>query len=181
MMPTDGAGTPGAGRQPEHHRPAHATGYIRGRLGTVVDRGASMAIAVIVNVLVVLMAVVLVWSVVILAFVIAETIRQRGADEIKDLVIGVLTIFIVIEIFDLFREYLRSARIKMVNLAEVSIAVVLRELWLLLLDGSENWQLYIALALVVAAVAGFWWLAVRQAHAGGDDHALTEPHPDHQS
>ncbi len=179
-MPTDGAGTPGAGRQPEHHRPAHATGYIRGRLGTLVDRGASMAIAVIVNVLVVLMAVVLVWSVVVLGLVIAETIRQQRAGEIKDLVIGVLTIFIVIEIFDLFREYLRSARIKMVNLAEVSIAVVLRELWLLLLDGSENWQLYIALALVVAAVAGFWWLATRQAASAGDDHARTEPHPDHR-
>ena len=176
-MPTDGAGTPGAERQPEDRRPAHATGYIRGRLGTLVDRGASMAIALIVNALVVLMAVVLVWSVVVLAFVVVETIRQRGADEIKDLVVGVLTIFIVIEIFDLFREYLRSARIKMVNLAEVSIAVVLRELWLLLLDGSENWQLYIALALVVTAVAGFWWLAVRQASAATADAQPGEPRP----
>lgn len=167
-MPTDGAGTPGARRPPADHRPTHATGYIRGPLGTLVDRGASMAIAVIVNLLVVLMAIVLVWSVVVLGLVIAETIRQQRAGEIKDLVIGVLTIFIVIEIFDLFREYLRSARIKMVNLAEVSIAVVLRELWLLLLDGSENWQLYVALALVVAAVAGFWWLAVRQAAFAGE-------------
>jgi uncharacterized membrane protein (DUF373 family) len=142
-----------------------AAGYIRGPLGAGIDRLASLAITAVVSLLVLLMALVLVWAVVVLAIVVVETIRQQDVGHIKDLVIGVLTIFIVIEIFDLFREYLRSAHIKVVNLAEVSIAVVLRELWLLLLEGSENWQLYIALALVVAAVAAFWWLTTRYAAA----------------
>ena len=150
----------GAVPGPGSHR--GVAGYIRGPLGTLVDRVASAAIALVVDVLVALMAIVLVWAVIVLGFVIVETIQQRQAEHIKDLVIGVLTIFIIIEIFDLFREYLRSAHIKVTNLAEVSLAVVLRELWLLLLDGSENWQLYAALALVVLAIAGFWWLAVRQ-------------------
>jgi uncharacterized membrane protein (DUF373 family) len=150
-------------------------GYIGRGLGAFVDRIASLAIALVVDVLVLLMAIVLVWSVVALGIAIAHTISQRSAGEIKDLVIGVLTIFIVIEIFDLFREYLRSAHIRVTNLAEVSLAVVLRELWLLLLDGSENWQLYGALAAVVVALAVFWWLAMRMA-APGAEHG-TRPAP----
>jgi uncharacterized membrane protein (DUF373 family) len=146
-------------------RHARPRGYIARGLGRVVDRVASAAIALVVDVLVLLMAIVLVWSVVALGIAIAHTISQRSAGDIKDLVIGVLTIFIVIEIFDLFREYLRSAHIRVTNLAEVSLAVVLRELWLLLLDGSENWQLYSALAAVVVALAVFWWLAMRTAAA----------------
>ena len=90
---------------------------------------------------------------------ISDTVQQRDATAIKSLILGILTIFIIIEIFDLFREYLRSAHIKVTNLAEVSLAVVLRELWLLLLEGSTDWKLYLSLAAVVAALGGFWWLA----------------------
>ena len=124
--------------------------------------------------LVVLTVALLVWAVIALGFVIADTVQQRDATAIKSLILGILTIFIIIEIFDLFREYLRSAHIKVTNLAEVSLAVVLRELWLLLLEGSTDWKLYLSLAAVVAALGGFWWLATRQSDAGATE---TPPGP----
>ena len=138
--------------------PPRRRGYTQTPLGRFVDTTASRAIGIIVNVLVILIVVMLVWSVVALG-VVFDTLQQKDVMAIKELVLGVLTIFIIIEIFDLFREYLRSSHIRVTNLAEVSLAVVLRELWLLLLEGSTDWKLYIALATVVAAPAGFWWLA----------------------
>jgi uncharacterized membrane protein (DUF373 family) len=139
--------------------PRPGKGYTQTPLGHFVDHAATRAIGIIVNVLVVLIVVMLVWAVVVLAVVVFDTLQLNDATAIKELVLGVLTIFIIIEIFDLFREYLRSAHIKVTNLAEVSLAVVLRELWLLLLEGSTDWKLYIALAAVIVALAGFWWLA----------------------
>lgn len=134
-------------------------GYTQTPLGHAIDVFASRAIGIIVNVLILFTVAMLVWAVVALAFVIVDTVQQKDATAIKSLILGILTVFIIIEIFDLFREYLRSAHIKVTNLAEVSLAVVLRELWLLLLEGSNDWKLYLALAAVVAALAGFWWLA----------------------
>lgn len=151
--------TPAAGPTPAPGPTPGRQGYTQTPLGRFVDTMASRAIGIIVNVLVILIVVMLVWSVVTLAVVVFDTLQQRDVTAIKELVLGVLTIFIIIEIFDLFREYLRSSHIRITNLAEVSLAVVLRELWLLLLEGSTDWKLYIALATVVAALAGFWWLA----------------------
>jgi len=142
--------------------PTLGKGYTHTPLGKLVDAFATRAIGIIVNVLVVLTVGLLVWAVIALGFVISDTVQQRDATAIKSLILGILTIFIIIEIFDLFREYLRSAHIKVTNLAEVSLAVVLRELWLLLLEGSTDWKLYLSLAAVVAALGGFWWLATSQ-------------------
>lgn len=144
-------------------------GYTQTPLGRAVDAFASRAIGVIVNVLVVFTVIMLVWAVVALGVVVWETVQQKDATAIKSLILGILTVFIIIEIFDLFREYLRSAHIRVTNLAEVSLAVVLRELWLLLLEGSTDWKLYLSLAAVVAALAGFWWLAHRDDARGARD------------
>jgi len=169
-----GAAGPVAEGSPPIGSKSARRGYAQTPLGRLVDALASRAMGFIVNVLVLFMVVMLVWAVVALGIVIVETVQQKESGQIKDLVIGVLTIFIVIEIFDLFREYLRSAHINVTNLAEVSLAVVLRELWLLLLDGSTDAQLYLALAAVVAALAGFWWLAMN----GQSTHATPGPSPD---
>jgi uncharacterized membrane protein (DUF373 family) len=139
--------------------PTLGKGYTQTPLGKLVDEFATRAIGIIVNVLVVLTVGLLVWAVIALGFTISDTVQQSDATAIKSLILGILTVFIIIEIFDLFREYLRSAHIKVTNLAEVSLAVVLRELWLLLLEGSTDWKLYLSLAAVVAALGGFWWLA----------------------
>jgi uncharacterized membrane protein (DUF373 family) len=155
----DGSAGSDAGPPPLPGPRPRRKGYTQTPLGRFVDSVATRAIGIIVNVLVLVTVVMLVWAVVALEFVIADTVRQRDTTQIKSLILGILTIFIIIEIFDLFREYLRSAHIKVTNLAEVSLAVVLRELWLLLLEGSTDWQLYLALSAVVAALAGFWWLA----------------------
>ena len=149
--------------------PTRGKGYTHTPLGRLVDAFATRAIGIIVNVLVVLTVGLLVWAVVALGFVISDTVQQRDATAIKSLILGILTIFIIIEIFDLFREYLRSAHIKVTNLAEVSLAVVLRELWLLLLEGSTDWKLYLSLAAVVAALGGFWWLAQHGSRDGSTE------------
>jgi uncharacterized membrane protein (DUF373 family) len=168
-----GAVGPDAGLSPRPASRSGRRGYTQTPLGRFVDSLASRAIGIIVNVLILLMVGMLVWAVVVLGVVVIQTVQQKDAEHIKDLVIGVLTIFIIIEIFDLFREYLRSAHIKVTNLAEVSLAVVLRELWLLLLDGSTDAHLYLALAAVVAALAGFWWLAMDG--RSPDDKTATPP------
>ena len=70
---------------------------------------------------------------------------------------------------------MRSAHVKVTNLAEVSLAVVLRELWLLLLDGSTDWQLYLSLAAVVVALAGSGTSPRSMQGRDGGGTALTAP------
>ena len=161
-----------AEERPAGATPTRGMGYTQTPLGKFVDAFATRAIGIIVNVLVVATVGLLVWAVIALGFTIFDTVRQSDATAIKSLILGILTVFIIIEIFDLFREYLRSAHIKVTNLAEVSLAVVLRELWLLLLEGSSDWKLYLSLAAVVAALGGFWWLAQ---HGSAARETVAEP------
>ena len=76
----------------------------------------------------------------------------------RDLVIDVLSVFVLIELFRTFTDYLEFHRIRLRVLAEVGIAFVLREIFIGLYDRSMAWPEILALAgflavLVTARIA----------------------------
>jgi uncharacterized membrane protein (DUF373 family) len=73
----------------------------------------------------------------------------------RDLVIDILSVFVLIELFRTFTDYLEYHRIRVRVLAEVGIAFVLRDIFIGLYNHSIDWlqtlSLTVLLAVLVAA------------------------------
>ena len=120
----------------------------------------SAIISGLVEVLVLLVLVVLVWAVIGVGLDVWDAITMRSVDAFKKLTIELLTVFIFIEIFHSLTEYLRSKRIRITTLVDASMAFILRELWVGMYGGEMEWQLLLALAVMVLALGAVRTLAV---------------------
>jgi uncharacterized membrane protein (DUF373 family) len=119
----------------------------------------------IVAILVFIMLVTLVGAVVGLIFDIMEGIRMvrdgipahtlsHGLIDgvARDLVIDVLSVFVLIELFRTFTDYLEFHRIRLRVLAEVGIAFVLREIFIGLYNHNIEWPELLALTALLAVL-----------------------------
>jgi uncharacterized membrane protein (DUF373 family) len=70
----------------------------------------------------------------------------------RDLVIDVLSVFVLIELFRTFTDYLEFHRIRLRVLAEVGIAFVLREIFIGLYNHNMEWSELLALTALLAVL-----------------------------
>lgn len=70
----------------------------------------------------------------------------------RELVIDVLSVFVLIELFRTFTDYLEFQRVRLSVLAEVGIAFILREIFIGLYDRGINWLDILALAALLAVL-----------------------------
>ena len=70
----------------------------------------------------------------------------------RELVIDVLSVFVLIELFRTFTDYLEFRRVRLRILAEVGIAFVLREVFIGLYDHSMNWSEILSLSVLLAVL-----------------------------
>ncbi len=70
----------------------------------------------------------------------------------RDLVIDVLSVFVLIELFRTFTDYLEYHRIRLRVLAEVGIAFVLREIFIGLYNHNIEWPELLALTALLAVL-----------------------------
>jgi uncharacterized membrane protein (DUF373 family) len=70
----------------------------------------------------------------------------------RELVIDVLSVFVLIELFRTFTDYLEYHRVRLRVLSEVGIAFILREVFIGLYDHSINWPEVLALAAFLAVL-----------------------------
>jgi uncharacterized membrane protein (DUF373 family) len=70
----------------------------------------------------------------------------------RELVIDVLSVFVLIELFRTFTDYLEFHRVRLRVLAEVGIAFILREVFIGLYDHSMEWPKIIAVAALLAVL-----------------------------
>ncbi len=71
---------------------------------------------------------------------------------IQTLVISILSVFILIELFRTFTDYLEFHRIRMRVLTEVAIVFVLRDIFIGIYGRSLQWQDILALATLLAVL-----------------------------
>ncbi len=79
----------------------------------------------------------------------------------RELVIDVLSVFVLIELFRTFTDYLEFHRVRLRVLTEVGIAFILREIFIGLYDHSMNWPEILALATLLAVLVTARIAAVR--------------------
>lgn len=83
----------------------------------------------------------------------AHTLSHGLIDSVaRDLVIDVLSVFVLIELFRTFTDYLEFHRIRLRVLAEVGIAFVLREIFIGLYNHNIAWQDILALSALLAVL-----------------------------
>jgi uncharacterized membrane protein (DUF373 family) len=70
----------------------------------------------------------------------------------RDLVIDVLSVFVLIELFRTFTDYLQFHRLRLRVLAEVGIAFILREIFIGLYNHSIEWPEILSLTALLAVL-----------------------------
>ena len=70
----------------------------------------------------------------------------------RELVIDVLSVFVLIELFRTFTDYLEFHRVRLRVLSEVGIAFILREIFIGLYDDSMDWHQILALSVLLAVL-----------------------------
>jgi uncharacterized membrane protein (DUF373 family) len=79
----------------------------------------------------------------------------------RELVIDVLSVFVLIELFRTFTDYLEFHRVRLRVLSEVGIAFILREIFIGLYDHTVAWQQILALAALLAVLVSARIASVR--------------------
>lgn len=83
----------------------------------------------------------------------STTLAQGIVDTIdRKLVIDVLSVFVLIELFRTFTDYLEYRRVRLMVLAEVGIAFVLREIFIGLYNHSMDWTKILAFSVLLAVL-----------------------------
>ena len=75
--------------------------------------------------------------------------KQVDETEFRDLVANVLDVFVVIELFSTFTNYIRTRHVRISILLDVSIVFALRELLVKLYAASSSMEKLIGLCLIV--------------------------------
>jgi len=79
----------------------------------------------------------------------------------RELVVDVLSVFVLIELFRTFTDYLEFNRVRLRVLAEVGIAFILREIFIGLYDHSIDWTEILALSFLLAVLVSARIAAVK--------------------
>jgi uncharacterized membrane protein (DUF373 family) len=79
----------------------------------------------------------------------------------RELVIDVLSVFVLIELFRTFTDYLEFHRVRLRVLTEVGIAFILREIFIGLYGKSMEWTEVLSLAILLAVLVSARIAAVK--------------------
>ena len=130
------------------------------RLTKYVDRTAGWALDLVADVLILLALVALGSVTVRLALDLVQVVLQRGETAtLSKVILDVLTVFIFLEIFHSFLDFLRTKTVEIVDLADITLAIVFREVWIGLFSKELPWQAVMAIALLIVAVGAVRVLA----------------------
>lgn len=122
------------------------------RSQNIATKIAGYAVTLVIDVLVMLTIVILLWSVWDVGVGLYESLMAGDSAGLNSLMVGVLTVLIFIEVFELSVKYLSTRAVSVKDLYEVSIAVILREVWVGLFAHTMKWQMVLAIAALLIAV-----------------------------
>lgn len=94
-----------------------------------------------------------------------DSVRDAGKPGLlTDVIVEILTVFILVEVLGVSVRFLRANRIDVRDLVDVTLAIIFREIWVGVFSQELHWQEMVAIAALIIAL-------------GGIRFSLTEPHP----
>ncbi len=142
---------------------------IEGPKGKIVQY-YGLAIDIIIMILILVMLVTLfvaLGSVIVELYQALTNLRHDMA--IQTLVTSILSVFVLIELFRSFTDYLEYHRIPLRIVAEVAIVFILRDIFIGLYNHQLAWQDIIALAILVAVLVGARLVAIKYSPANSNE------------
>jgi uncharacterized membrane protein (DUF373 family) len=142
---------------------------IEGQKGKIVQY-YGLAIDIIIMILILVMLVTLfvaLGSVIVELYQALTNLRHDMA--IQTLVTSILSVFVLIELFRSFTDYLEYHRIRLRIVAEVAIVFILRDIFIGLYNHQLAWQDIIALAILVAVLVGARLVAIKYSPANSNE------------
>lgn len=142
---------------------------IEGPKGKIVQY-YGLAIDIIIMILILVMLVTLfvaLGSVIVELYQALTNLRHDMA--IQTLVTSILSVFVLIELFRSFTDYLEYHRIRLRIVAEVAIVFILRDIFIGLYNHQLAWQDIIALAILVAVLVGARLVAIKYSPANSNE------------
>ena len=129
-----------------------------GKFQDWVQRIAWGVVNLVVDALVLLTVLMLLWSTWALALALYTSFMGGDSGNLTKLMVQVLTIFIFVEVFNLSVKYIKTHQVSVRDLAEVSIAVVLREVWVGMFSYKLEAPMILAIAVLIIALAVVRWM-----------------------
>lgn len=135
------------------------------KLSVRVDDWFSVSAVIVVDILALISLVALVYSTWGVGLALFESIVKARGDLLYNVIIQILTVFILVEVLSVSVHFLRANRIEVRDLVDVTLAIVFREIWVGMFSGGLHWQELFALAALVVAL-GFMRYLMRQGAPG---------------
>jgi uncharacterized membrane protein (DUF373 family) len=135
-----------------------------GTSGTVppgLIRVLQKVIAAVVFVLLIASLVALVFLTFLVAVEVWNAILDGDGAELGKVLTAVLTVFIFIEVLRVSVQFLRHDELNILDLIDVTLAVIFREVWVGLFSEKLDWQEILALGVLVAAIGLVRYFAAR--------------------
>jgi uncharacterized membrane protein (DUF373 family) len=133
----------------------------RDRLSAWVIRVVELVMSLVVDVLILVVVVAVARETVSLSLAIIDAVFGAFDKELlAETILEVLTIFIFLEIFHFFVDFLKNKTVNLANLVDVTLAIVFREVWVGLFSQKLHWQELLGIAAVIAAIGLVRWIAV---------------------
>jgi len=98
--------------------------------------------------------------------VLFSAILTHHPEAISEIMVEILTVFILVEVLGVSVRFMRANRIDVRDLVDVTLAIIFREIWVGMFSGAVHWQELIALAALTAVLGGLRLLMTRQRGLG---------------
>lgn len=131
-----------------------------------VDRWFGIAATIIIDIMALFSLIALMfltWGVGVLLF---KVIAAHEYTHINEVIIEILTVFIVVEVLSVSVKFLRANRIDVRDLIDVTLAILFREIWVTMFSGELHWQEMLGLAALVIALGALRLFMTRQRALG---------------
>jgi uncharacterized membrane protein (DUF373 family) len=129
-----------------------------------VDGWFAIAAALVIDAMALFSLVALVYSAIGVGYALLRVIAAGKPGLLSDVIVEILTVFILVEVLGVSVRFLRANRIDVRDLVDVTLAIIFREIWVGMFSQQLHWQEMVALAALIVALGGIRFF-------------LTEPRP----
>jgi len=119
-----------------------------------IDGWFAIAATIVIDVMALFSLVALVYSAVGVGYALFMVILNNKPGLMTDVIVEILTVFILVEVLGVSVRFLRANRIDVRDLVDVTLAIIFREIWVGMFSQELHWQEMIAIAALLIALGG---------------------------
>jgi len=130
-----------------------------------IDGWFAIAATLVIDVMAIFSLVALVYSAFGVGYALFMVILSNKPGLLTDVIVEILTVFILVEVLYVSVRFLRANRIDVRDLVDVTLAIIFREIWVGMFTMELHWQEMIAIAALLIALGAIRVFLTRETSA----------------